>query len=939
MYCGISSRIARILSKMMIAHGNCCADLFKILICLTLAVFGNRMVSSAQPGSDAVFNLLQKRYDKVEPWANGYIVSANTVHGLANASGRLVIPFEYKVMRPVFADRLIVCHDAAHGGCYIADERGRFLHKYDYGKITVLDSSRRLFLVNEGKYSFTINDHGERITPQYDTVESDGNLIPYSSFYNSQGAGILNRYGDTVLPPQYHSVSIGRKHYAAMRDDTVFVWRPGKGLLFKAASFHDCAILRNGFIAVKKYGQWALIDEQGKLLTGFEYSEIKDFRYPYSTMPRNRRGESPMPPAIPQYARVENGSSKGLIDATGFKKLPTIYEAIEMNTNGWMILRKAGHREEVLVDDSMRAVLSAEPYKITFLDNRYASIEAENYQPDETPPRTYDMQLRKFATVSPTYFRQESRNLTEPDKDKEEPLVGTKDSLMINRARTLLYRNKEGKWGVCSNTGDTILPFVYETVGRYNRTLFYVGKGKLHAALASDGDLLTPLGLDDIPKQLLADSLILLQHGEVYSYKGGMLRKTDPERERINDGSLDFQEWGVAVLDRQQGLFPPGIYNRKLERISTWKPFMFGPHPQNWITTSGLMAITDSTQTKVAVIDTSGKLRLSAIDKPRRFILRNEVAIAMGDTSQPDILYRLTKSLPTTETIRLDQQQKQQILYSYGDYHQMDLRFTQQSRASGIIMRWTGKVIPIKNLQHTISTDGGILLKADNKWGLLDEQGNILLTPAYDSVAYDRNQRFRLFLGSKSGVFDRKTMQLIPARFDSIYRVGSLDNHFVIARENGQQVILSENGSLISSGWDSILTPSAYRINGVPAYKAGRRFKLFASRATQLAAVPDSTLPPGAWYTYASEDGTAFFLLNQKIGLFDLIRNSWIIPPEYDELKEERNYFVAHTGNYSTGITYIFDPRGKEMFRLPRYYSANRMNAYHQWMMEPAGGA
>src|ERR1700761_5115831 len=98
--------------------------LSRYLSCIILLCLICYKHAAAQVNADSVYKRLQQRYGYVQAFGRGYILKANAVYGFADATGRLVLPFDYDKIVPVFSRRLIA---SRYNQYYIIDDNGHII--------------------------------------------------------------------------------------------------------------------------------------------------------------------------------------------------------------------------------------------------------------------------------------------------------------------------------------------------------------------------------------------------------------------------------------------------------------------------------------------------------------------------------------------------------------------------------------------------------------------------------------------------------------------------------------------------------------------------------------------------------------------------------------------------------------------------------------------
>src|ERR1044072_3117316 len=116
------------------------AKAFRLLLVVLCAL---SLPAPAQQG--AIFSGLKKLYGPVvTPFGNGYIIRVNGVYAFSDKSGRLVLPFVYRQMQPLLADRMLV-QPTNNPDYYLADADGRLLNIIG-GKPAFVDTPKRTFI-------------------------------------------------------------------------------------------------------------------------------------------------------------------------------------------------------------------------------------------------------------------------------------------------------------------------------------------------------------------------------------------------------------------------------------------------------------------------------------------------------------------------------------------------------------------------------------------------------------------------------------------------------------------------------------------------------------------------------------------------------------------------------------------------------------------------
>lgn len=913
-----------------------------LLILLTLSLFSQLHVHGED--RDTVQQQLKKRYGTATPWGNGYIVSANGYFGFSDRKGKLVLPFGFRCIDTLLPDRARLCNDEHHRGSVLINADGIPVNQGSNHYLRLVNKTGRIFAMDIGNnMELLANDSGRQMTYQGHSKDAPPQTaVPTMKFTGeSYLYGIVSIAGDTLLPMTYSRVSVGRQLYAGTRNDTAFVFSRTKGLLFKIAAVHECLVLQNDFIVVKKFGMSALVSRQGKLLSDFIYSEISDFRYPYSIMPRSANGNTPQPPAIPQYAEIKIGQPKGLIDANGRVVLPVIYDNISMNLNGWFVLRKTMLGKEILTDATFHKIITADAYDLSFVNERYVTNTTTDRESDASLTRIYDMKLRKYVPKMTNNFKKfpGGKTTTSPSYSSNDIHVISErthpDSMAINYALTCL-RKKNGRWGVQSITGDTILPFVYDTAGFYFYHQFFVGQGNKYSILDAEGKLLVPLLLPKVPWFITPDSLAMTTNKEVYSLKGGVLTNVDINDNMVRRHLLKPDKPGLIRFDNSSYGLKTGIYNSRLQLLSE-RPYI--DRNRRWVMNTGMAVVIDATGANVALMDTNGSMASKWIPKPQDVKMYNSCVLAMYDTGRADILFRIENDRIMCDTVFVDNNEKKLLLYrsaprnyEYQNTTEYGIQFIMPQVGRGILLNGSGACLLVPGTDKIVASRNYTILNVRGKWSLHDGKGTALLPAVYDSIAFCADYNFFLFKEKKVGVYDGATKKTIEPSFDTIYYTGSLRNRFLIGHKGGTAEFVNENGMVFSKSWKQVPALMYSVIGGIPANRNGRKYQLFPSLGDSLAAVPDEIVPEGVAIVRSFMDGTAIVTGSSRYGVYDVVKKKWLLPLIFGEIEEQSDHFIATNATEPPKVS-IYNTEGRQLFSLKGGYYPQREHSFGQWYM------
>lgn len=892
------------------------------LLCFTLSLHSQ----SSAPGYKKLLN----RYGSATPWANGYIVKVKSYYGFANKAGTLIISINNIRFDTLLPDRANVSY--ASWGSSLVDGNGTTVAHGDAVYYYLLNRRSRLFAArfkdNTEKFC---NDKGEFLFGLvYDTRTPKDQMLGSSAFDGQKYmSGIINFKGDTLLPLLYQSTGYAYGHppglYCGIRNDTAYVFGPDRKFLFSKASVHSAVGINNAFIGLGKYGMYALVNTNGRLITGFRYTYIEPLPIVDSIIREADENHLQQLALAPDYFVTHRGSSKGLIDSSGKELLAPLYESIQMNSRKWLILRKTSHEQEELLNTRLEKVLETDAGGISFISKRYVRIETGRNTSRPTV-KFYDMILDRFVD-SPALKK---NKLPQPKKELRSNYFyprpdWSKDSVRINEAGTMLLQRK-GRWGVCSLTGEIILPFMYDTA--FQNGALYVGlKGKI-APLNWEGELAYPVGLSEFPQYWsVVDSQLVIKSNVIYSFKGWKLQKVEPAENRTRDPFLQF----VAGIAYAYGNSPAkrGLYNRKMKKLG--QPVRHQSSPM--VRSTGIVALEDSVKGLVAVIDSTGRYLVPWMKEPNYFMLRDHYALALGDTGKPDILFRFEKGSTLSDTVWLNASDKFYLLNDreryYGPDDSRPLHFEKRGCCKGILN--TKPVMLIKGAEKIDVAFEAIRVKVGGKWGMYDYDQKQMLPHQYDSIE-PMTHYFRLVVkNGKTGFFDIHQKRLIEPAYDSVCYQNSYVMRYFIGHRNGQAEVVNTDGRIISSGWQSISPLCHYAMEDLLVTKNGITYILYPTLGDSLEALPYKGLATDLTILEHYADGLNLVTKDGKTGLYSNSESSLKIPAEYESIERVNDYFFAK--NTQPESLTLYSPEGVRMFSLSGTYYDPILVHNYQWQL------
>jgi hypothetical protein len=229
------------------------------------------------------FDTSRQAYDDVTAYHSGGIqVKMGGLWGLANSSGKLIIPCDYEQLSS---------YDTANGGCVIARKTGE--------KITALNAANQAVAILDSDIK-QIGNLSQNIVPlrlaNGKWIIADSKLVSNNKEYEDIGTvfnsavavkssgnwGVISLDGENILPYEYDEIitdELGRCYAQnavfAKRDGIVYLFVDGEAL---TETYEDARpFTDDGWAAVKKNGKWGFIDTSGEVRIDYQFEDALSF--------------------------------------------------------------------------------------------------------------------------------------------------------------------------------------------------------------------------------------------------------------------------------------------------------------------------------------------------------------------------------------------------------------------------------------------------------------------------------------------------------------------------------------------------------------------------------------------------------------------------------------------------------------------------------------
>lgn len=215
------------------------------------------------------------RYDSISVFKNDVaIAKSGELKYFIDRNGNRVIEQGYKVCQAFIGNRSLVFDEDR---IKIINEKGEFLFNYDYDWVHLVTDS--FAYVAKGKENFIVDYNGNRLSE----TDLDKLLIfdvpSYLNGFLLNGKyGLLNANGSVLIPPTYSKlVHIKPIYYFEKENTKGFLDAKGKEI----ASFEGMRDNKPLYYLFKD-GKFALFTYQGKFLSDYKYTFLRQFHGQYS---------------------------------------------------------------------------------------------------------------------------------------------------------------------------------------------------------------------------------------------------------------------------------------------------------------------------------------------------------------------------------------------------------------------------------------------------------------------------------------------------------------------------------------------------------------------------------------------------------------------------------------------------------------------------------
>lgn len=195
-----------------------------------------------------------------------------------------------------------------------------------------------------------------------------------------------------------------------------------------------------------------------------------------------------------------------------------------------------------------------------------------------------------------------------------------------------------------------------------------------------------------------------------------------------------------------------------------------------------------------------------------------------------------------------------------------------------------------------------VLVRIDNKWGLIDKKGKEIIAPKYDSITYTIEDKYVLVeINNKWGIIDKKGKEIVTPKYESVRNVS--EGMAVVEMNDKCGVIDISGKEIVIPKYDSI---ASYR-EGMASVKIDNKFGFIDIAGKEI-------VTPKYDEVYGFIEGMSGVEENGKWGFIDKTGEEIVIP-KYDSVNPftEGMAFVEENDKYG-----FIDLTGREIVS-PKY--------------------
>lgn len=301
----------------------------------------------------------------------------------------------------------------------------------------------------------------------------------HQAIFKRELIGFANANRKEIVTPKYHTVSDFQEDRALVNYAGLFGFVDTKGKEVIPIQYDYATSFSGGLAIVKKDSLYGGIDKNGKTVIPFIYDYVAYSKY------------------NDEVLRVRKDYKDLYINKKGERIFNFPYEEVKYAGHHRIMVKKDGFWG--VVDNEGKVIL---PIQYKYLEPSEKTNEVNSWNDSESEKHTLYTAVKQLS--KPTSLRLFSiaylENLIPPEHSNHtlSKVVGSEKTNISSTTFGLMKaKDKQGKWGVLSMSGEIIIPFDYESLRYEGKShLFTVKKNGKLGRLNKKNQLITPIIYD-----------------------------------------------------------------------------------------------------------------------------------------------------------------------------------------------------------------------------------------------------------------------------------------------------------------------------------------------------------------------------------------------------------------------------------------------------------
>ncbi|MBP7508585.1 MAG: WG repeat-containing protein [Prolixibacteraceae bacterium] len=621
---------------------------------------------------------------------------------------------------------------------------------------------------------------------------------------------IGNLYGIVTLSGKFQTECRYNKIYPFQSNKTIFLRNSNiygiltiDGVEECILDFEKISFLDPNIIIVQKNNLYGIGNLNGEILSGIKYSEIKNIEDDYIHVSLNRKqgiiskkGEEIIPckydfiillnhsRAIVRYDyipghyilydldnkrellktscryidritdtlyRGRDGSDYCLFDINGNSILPPVYDEIKLEKHGLIKINK--EKNYGLIDNSGKFIIDFGPHDIEVLDdcikvdNQYKDIYGNNISREVT-------QVPKFLEFNNTFLR-----------------LSKIYSFVHNLARFEVSKSDSRAFGVIKSSGEKIGPGTLLGVENSHGLIFCSNIEGFHL-MNDEGDLILLKGVEDVEKIFDTKDLILVKIAGKYGVWDKRFNEIVPPE---FDYHIFVQDDFIIVKKNEKR----GVYGLDRRLILSCEYDLI-----RIINDETIMASKDN---KYTVYDKNGSMLIDLQAENIKSLGENLFSVCIN--SKWGLFNRFGEGYTP-------------VHFDSIKYLSDRILAVKRGKLWGLIDHWGKTVFPcsfeeISECNFETSHPTFFISKLNNKYGLINDSGGIILNPEFEKFDHPRGGFMVIQKNYKCGLINSKGEITIECEYDKLELI-SESNKIFKGRVNRLEGIMDFSGNHIT---------------------------------------------------------------------------------------------------------------------------------------------